>query len=251
MIHPTAQILSNRIGAGVQIGAYACVGRNTSIGRGVTLHPHAVIGDNVELGDDTEVFPGAVVGKEPKGAGGTSCVPVFDRCLVIGSGTSIGPHAVLYYGARIGSRTLIGDGASIRERCTIGNRCIISRYVTLNYNVHVGDRSKIMDMSHITGNTRIAADVFVSTHVATVNDNTLGTPASLMDDLAGPVLEAFSKIGANAVLLPGIVVGHHAIVGSGAVVTRDVAPCSVVMGIPARVMRRLPQEPAIRAARMR
>jgi acetyltransferase-like isoleucine patch superfamily enzyme len=241
MIHPSAQILSDRIGAGTRIGAYACIGPNTTIGRNVTIHPHVVIGDNVVLGDDVEVFPGAVLGKEPKGAGGTSCVPVFERRLSIGEGSSIGPHAVLYYGARIGSLTLIGDGASIRERCTVGSRCIISRYVTLNYNVQVGDRSKIMDMTHITGNTRIGADVFVSTHVATVNDNTLGQPDSLDEDLVGPVLEDFSKIGANAVLLPGVTVGRHAIVGSGAVVTRDVEPHVVVMGVPARIVRRLPQ----------
>ena len=58
-----------------------------------------------------------------------------------------------------------------REQCRIGSHCLISRYVTVNYNTMIGDRTRIMDSTHITGNCVIGNDVFISTLVATVNDN--------------------------------------------------------------------------------
>jgi UDP-3-O-[3-hydroxymyristoyl] glucosamine N-acyltransferase len=62
-----------------------------------------------------------------------------EQTLTIGPKCSIGAHATIYYGVEIGEGTLIGDGASIREGARIGCRCIVSRCVTLNYDVRVGD----------------------------------------------------------------------------------------------------------------
>ena len=78
-------------------------------------------------------------------------------------------HAIIY----IFIGTLIGDGASIREQCRIGDNCIVSRLVTINYNAKIGNRTKIMDNTHITGNMEIGDDVFISV-VATTNDNNIG-----------------------------------------------------------------------------
>ncbi len=193
-----------------------------------------VIAEGVTVGAGVEIFPGAFLGKEPKGAGATARLPVFERRIVVGAGCSIGPHAVIFYDVEIGEGTLLGDGASIREQGRVGSRCILSRYVTLNYNVRVGDRSKIMDMTHVTGNTTIGSDVFVSTMVAMTNDNAMGKAGYHEGAIRGPTIEDGAMIGANASLLPGVVIGARAVVGAGSVVTRDVAPGVTVMGVPAR-----------------
>ena len=231
-IHPSAIIHPEAILAeGVVVDPYAVIGKAV-IGRDTRIHAHVVVADGVRIGEAVEIFPGAFIGKEPKGAGALARTPKFERFVEIGSNSSIGPHAVLYYDVRIGHNTLIGDGASIREQCRIGSFCIVSRYVTLNYNAHVGDRTKIMDNTHITGNCRIGNDVFISIHVGTTNDNVI--KGGYADHIAGPVIEDGATLAVGVSVLPGVVVGTHAVVGAGAVVTRDVAPGTTVMGIPAK-----------------
>jgi acetyltransferase-like isoleucine patch superfamily enzyme len=192
-----------------------------------------VIEAGVIVEDDVEIFPGAFIGKEPKGVGATNRTPQFERRVRIGRGSSIGPHAVIFYDVEIGEQTLIGDGASIREQCRIGSQCIISRYVTLNYNCIVGNRVKIMDLTHITGNSVIEEDCFISIHVSTVNDNQMGV-SDYSEEMRGPYIRRGAHIGANAVLLPNIEIGEGATVAAGSVVTKDVAAHALVMGTPAR-----------------
>ena len=237
MIHPTAIISTEaKIGDNVEIGPFAIIG-NATISDGCIIHPHVIIADGVHLGCNVEVFPGAFLGKEPKGAGATARKPEFDRSIIIGDECSIGPHAVIFYDVKIGANTLLGDGASIREKCCIGSRCILSRYVTVNYDTMIGDRTKIMDNTHITGNARIGEDVFISTMVGTANDNLIR--AGYGDHIAGQIIENFAVIGAGAILLPTIRIGFSAIVAAGAVVTKNVAANTLVAGIPARFMRTL------------
>jgi acetyltransferase-like isoleucine patch superfamily enzyme len=232
-IHPTAIIAPNsKIAKSVLIGPYTVIGECT-IGEGSVIHSHVVISDGVEIGDDVEIFPGAFLGKEPKGAGATARIPEFERKIRIGDGCSIGPHAVVFYDVTIGEKTLLGDGASIREKCSIGSRCILSRYVTVNYNTRIGDRTKIMDGTHITGNTKLGEDVFVSTMVGTANDNSI--TAGYGEHIMGPTLDDGAIIGLGASLLPGVKIGKKAIVAAGAVVTRDVADGMMAKGVPARV----------------
>ncbi|GGO20021.1 acyltransferase [Deinococcus humi] len=239
MFHESAVIETKNIGEETSIGPFCVIARDVTIGARVIIHPHVVIGEGVSIADEVEIFPGAYLGKAPKGAGALARQPIFERQIRIGRGTSIGPSATIYYDVTIGRDTLIGDGASIRERCTIGDRCIISRYVTINYNSKIGNRTKIMDMTHITGNCMIGDDVFISTGVSTVNDNAIGKAGYNEDDIRGPIVHDGAAVGANATLLPGIVIERNAIVGSGSVVTKNVAPWTLVMGAPARFVRKI------------
>ncbi len=59
--------------------------------------------------------------------------------------------------------------------------------------------------------------------------------------MAGPVFRRACRVGGGVVLTPGVVIGEEAFVAAGAVVTRDVEPRAVVMGVPARVVRRVPE----------
>lgn len=224
------------IGENCQIAEYVVIRPGAKIGANCVIHPFVFIGDGVEIADDVEIFHGAVIGKEPKGAGATARLPEFQRSVRIGTGCSIGPHAVLFYDVVVGQNTLIGDGASIREGCVIGDRCIISRYVTVNYNTHIGHRTKVMDLTHITGNAFLGNDVFVSTMVGSANDNLIGRAGYVEDRIVGPRIMDGAVVGAGATLLPGVVVGAGATVAAGAVVTKSVAEGARVAGVPAKEM---------------
>ena len=239
MISAHAVVLTDTIGPGVKIAEFAVVREGVHLGKDVTIHPHVTIEPGVNIEDGVEIFPGAYLGKEPKGVGATSRTVTFERHLRVGRGSSIGPNAVIFYDVEIGAETLIGDGASIREQCRIGTHCLISRYVTVNYNTMIGDRTRIMDSTHITGNCIIGNDVFISTLVATVNDNEMVLRSYAESKIVGPRIDDNVSIGAGACLLPGVHVGKGAIVGAGSVVTKDVESYTIVMGVPARLTRRL------------
>lgn len=239
MISPLAVVQTDRLGEGVRIDEYAIVRSGANLGRNVHIHPHVVIEPGVVIEDDVEVFPGAYIGKEPKGAGATARDMNFERRVLIGRGTSVGPNAVIFYDVEIGSETLIGDGASIREQCRVGSKSIISRYVTLNYNARIGDRTRIMDMTHITGNCVVGDDVFISALVSTANDNEMVHRRYEEGKVVGPQIGDKVSVGEGACILPGVNVGEGAMIGAGSVVTKNVKPFTLVIGVPARFVRSL------------
>ncbi len=145
---------------------------------------------------------------------------------------------MIYYDVTIGKHTLIGDNASIREKCVIGDFCIISRNVTINYNAKIGNRTKIMDSTHITGNCEIGDDVFISVLVKTTNDNAMGKSGYEEERIVGPKIQNGVLIGAGANILPGVTIGEKSIIGASLVVNEDVLSNKLVIGLPARIIIR-------------
>ncbi|PTA67135.1 N-acetyltransferase [Deinococcus arcticus] len=241
-ISPKAHVEATEIGEGTRIGPFAVVEAGAQLGRNVVIHPYAFVGAGVVLEDDVEVWHGAVIGKPPKGAGATARAVVYEQRISVGSGTSVGPHAVIFYDVMIGRNTLIGDGASIREQCRVGDQCIVSRYVTVNYNTTIGHRVKIMDLTHITGNAVIENDVFISTMVGTMNDNKMSLRSYRPGEIIGPHVQEGASIGGGAMLLPNVKIGRQATVAAGAVVTKVVPDGALVFGMPAKVRERRPAE---------
>lgn len=231
------ETVPENLGNDIEINEFVVIRSDVIIGDNSIIHPNVVINSGVKIGSNVEIFPGTFIGKEPKGAGATARVPVFERQITVGDNCSIGPNAVIFYDVEIGDNTLLGDGASIREKCRIGSFCILSRYVTVNYNTKIGDRTKIMDLTHVTGNTVIEDNVFISTMVGMTNDNALGAKGYQEEKIIGPTIRSRAMIGAGVTLLPATEIGKNSIVGAGAVVSKNVEPNQVVMGVPARFVR--------------
>ncbi len=236
-ISDKAVVQTCKMGDNIKIHEFVVIRQDVIIGNNVIIHPNVVIESGVTIGDNVEIFPGTYIGKVPKGAGALARKPEYDSFVNIGENCSLGPNAVIFYDVIIGSNTLLGDGASVREKCRIGSYCILSRYVTINYNTQIGDRTKIMDNTHITGNCYIGNDVFVSLCVGTTNDNLAGKSGYNADLIVGPYIEDGAVIGVGASILPNVRIGKDAIVGAGSVVTKDIPSKSVVMGIPAKVIK--------------
>jgi len=213
--------------------------KNVSIGKNVKIHPFVVIYPNVIIEDDVEIFSGSVIGRLPRGAKAISRTNITKdyKKVLIGQGSVISPHSVIYTDVSIGRGTLIGDGASIREQVRIGDNCIISRYVTINYNTTIGNNTKIMDNSHITGNMTIGNNVFISVQVSTVNDNNIGKSGYDEDNIKGPIIEDYVAIGAGAIILPEVTIGKNSIIGAGTIIRKSLKENTIVLANSSKIIK--------------
>jgi acetyltransferase-like isoleucine patch superfamily enzyme len=226
--------------SGASIAVGSSVGEGGFLGHGVRVYP------GVQIGDECVILDGAVIGRPPISNGSTTRPVQSSFAQVsIGDGSIIGSHAVIYTGTRFGARVLLGDLASVREGCSVGEGVVLGRGVMVLYNCSVGRFSRIQDQAHLVGNMLIEEHVFIGMGVVTTNDNDvyrtrfgLGTA----DAQRGPTLRRLAAVGAGATILPGVEIGEGALVGAGAVVTRDVAPWTIVTGVPARELRAVPDE---------
>jgi acetyltransferase-like isoleucine patch superfamily enzyme len=145
--------------------------------------------------------------------------------------------------AEIGRGTVIWHEAQIREGARLGRDCIVGKGVYVDFGVSIGNFVKIQNRASIYHGSTIEDGVFVGPHVIFTNDtipraiNPDGSRKSDDDWDVGPILVRYgASIGAGSILLPRIIVGRFALVGAGAVVTRDVPDFGLVVGNPARLV---------------
>ncbi len=165
-----------------------------------------------------------------------------NRAALRRKGVFIHPTANVDGTATIGEGTHIWHEAQIRERAVIGEGCIIGKAAYIDREVRVGSRVKIQNRASLFHGLTLEDGVFVGPHVVFTNDrlpraiNPDGTLKDEDDWTVGRSLVRYgASIGAGSVVLPAITVGRFALVGAGAVVTRDVPDHGLVHGNPARL----------------
>ena len=112
----------------------------------------------------------------------------------------------------------------------------------IEHHVEIGDNVRIHTQVFIPEFSILEDGCWIGPHVVFTNAKYPLSPG-VKDRLKGPVIRKGAKIGANATLLPGVVVGEDALVGAGAVVVYDVPPGAVVVGNPARVIHHVADLP--------
>ncbi len=161
--------------------------------------------------------------------------------VMIGDGVLVGGHVVIHAGVEIGDGARIGDHAQLRDGARIGAGSTIGSYSCVDPGVVVGARVSVQTRCYITGGTVVEDDVFVGPGVTLTNDNTMNRHAP-GKEFEGPILRRACRIGGGATICPGVEIGEEAFVAAGAVVAADVAPHAVVIGVPARQVRVVPDE---------
>jgi acetyltransferase-like isoleucine patch superfamily enzyme len=193
------------------------------------------------LGKDCVIEYGARVGKLPRLGRASRASREVPGPAVLGDRVTVCAGAVVYAGTEIAADVVVGDGAQVRERARVGAGSVIGRAASVDNDVVLGARVKLQTGVYVTAGSVVEDDVFLGPGAVTTNDDTMGRHAPDAP-LTGVTLRRACRIGGGAVLCPGVEVGEEAYVAAGAVVTRDVPPRAVVMGVPARVVREVGEQ---------
>lgn len=153
------------------------------------------------------------------------------------------PSADVSSDASIGEDTRIWSNVQIRPGARIGRNCTIGRNAFVDLDVVVGDNVKIQNNASLYEGLTVADGAFIGPHVVFTNDKLPRaiTPAGKLKSTSDWVLGRTSigfgaAIGAHSVIVTGISIGQWAMIGSGSVVTRDVADYALALGNPARIV---------------
>lgn len=183
------------------------------------------------------------VGQNATIESGTTLGHAFDRFgepTVIGDDATIRTGTVIYASTTIGDRLRTGHGALVRERTELGDAVLVGTSATIDGHSDVGSNVSIQTGGYVPANSSIGDQVFIGPNAVLTNDPT-PVRGGETDSMAGPILQDGVTVGANATILPEIVVGEDAFIAAGAVVTADVPPRTLAIGVPAE-HRELPRD---------
>jgi UDP-2-acetamido-3-amino-2,3-dideoxy-glucuronate N-acetyltransferase len=147
--------------------------------------------------------------------------------------------ALLDDGATVGENTKIWAFSHIMAGAVLGKNCVIGEGVHIGNNVVIGDNVKIQNHSIIYEGVTIEDNVFIGPNVVTTNDIRPIAQGAWEDRFRKTLFKNGCSVGANSTIVCGNVVGEGALIGAGSVVTKDVEPQTVVVGNPAKFLRRV------------
>lgn len=158
-----------------------------------------------------------------------SCPP-----LVIGDTCFVRTGSVIYCDVKIGDNFQSGHHVIIREKTKIGNVVSIGTNTVIEGNVLIGNFVKISSSCCISKNSSIGNYVFLGPNVTLTNDRyPLKMRASY--EAKGPVIEDGVSLGASVTVCPDIRIGHDSFIAAGSVVTKNIPPYSMVVGVPGKI----------------
>lgn len=210
--------------------------------RNVNISPHARIGSNVRVGDNTTIYDNVVIGDgstiandciigEPQHAY-YSEPDYVNQETVIGAGSLIRSHALIYSGSILGDGFSCGHRVTIREKTVFGSHCRVGTLCDIQGHATFGEYCWLHSNVHIGQNSTVGSYVFIYPYVVFTNDPT--PPSSVC---MGPTVGDYSQIAVHSILLPGVQIGRHCLIGAGSMVSRDVDDYMLAVGNPAKMVK--------------
>ena len=196
----------------------------------IRIFKDVIIGHNSKLGEFV------VLGEVPRGK--------LDGELPteIGNNAVIRSHSVIYAGNKIGDNFQTGHLVMIREKNDIGDNVSIGTSSVIEHHVKIGNNVRIHSQAFIPEESILEDGCWIGPNVVITNAMYPLSP-NVKNELKGAIIRKNAKIGANATLLPGVEIGENALVGAGAVVTKNVPPNKVVAGNPAKIIKDISELP--------
>jgi acetyltransferase-like isoleucine patch superfamily enzyme len=177
-----------------------------------------------------------VIGVPPRGMSDGEMETIF------GSDAHLRSHTVIYAGNIIGNSFQTGNKVNVRESNRIGNHVSVGTLSVIEHHVDIGNNVRIHSQAFIPEFSVLEDDTWIGPNVVLTNAK-YPLSRGVKEALQGPCIKRGAKIGANATILPGVIIGEGVLVGAGAVVVKDVPAGVVVAGNPARIIRQLSDLP--------
>ncbi len=192
--------------------------------KNITVYPNVRLGQNVTLGHNV------IIGEPPRGRA------PGELETVIGDNAVIRANTIIYAGNRIGDDFQTGHHVLIRENNVIGNHVSVGSSTVIEFQSVIEDGVRIHSQAFIPEFSTLKERAWIGPNVVLTNVLHPLCPKA-KECIRGPKIERDAKIGANATVLPDVVIGEKALVGSGSVVVGDVPPGAVVAGNPAKLVK--------------
>lgn len=147
------------------------------------------------------------------------------------------PTAVVDEGARVGKGTKIWHFCHVSATSVIGERCVLGQNVYVGPNVRIGNNVHIQNNVSVYEGVTLEDDVFCGPSMVFTNvrDPRAAFPRASSAEYERTLVKRGASLGANCTVVCGVTIGEHAFVAAGAVVTKDVPPYALVVGVPARL----------------
>ena len=143
------------------------------------------------------------------------------------------PSSVIDDGAMIGEGTKIWHFSHVMPKAIIGKNCIIGQNCFIDNNVKIGDGVKIQNNVSVYNGVELEDNVFIGPSVVFTNVNNPRSFIERKHEFKKTLIKKGCSVGANATIICGITAGGFAMIGAGAVITKNVSPYSMVLGNPA------------------
>ena len=224
------------------------LGKNISLGRNVRFGDNVIVYDNVEIGDDVTVEHNSIIGYDNL-TNLREEVKDLERPFVtkIGNDVLVRPCSIVYTGCKIGDDSRVCSHVIMREFTELGTNSYLGNGVKVEGYTRIGNETGIETQVHITAKALIEDKAFIAAMSVLANGRTISWARPHVPTVEeGPKIRRGARIAIGVKVLPGIEIGREALIGAGAVVTKDVPPFKIAMGVPARVVGDVPEEERLR-----
>ena len=233
-IHETAFIDDfTAIGRGVKIERNVYISKGVKIYGNALIHSDTYIGENCIIGHPQRADLMALVKDKRE-------ITDFESPLIaIGNECTIRAGSIIYSEVTSGDKCQTGHNVMIREKTTIGNSTLIGTNTIIDGNVVIGNNVSIQTGVYVPLYSKIGNNVFMGPFSKLTNDKYMMRKEY---DLNGPKIEDYVSLGANSVIMPGITLKKGTIVGAGSVVTKNTEENDIVVGNPAKLLKKIPKD---------
>ena len=240
MINPDAYIDESAfIDDFVVIGKGVTIEKDVYLSKGVKIYGKALIksgtyiGENCIIGHPQRIHLKEIITSKKKNTDFES--PKVD----IGENCTIRAGTIIYSDVSIGDDCQTGHNVLIREKSAIAENTLIGTNSIIDGNVTIGRNVSIQTGVYIPPLSIIGNNVFMGPFSKLTNDKYMMRKKF---DLIGPSIEDNVSLGANSIIFPGVRVRYGTIVGAGAVVTKDTKEKEIIIGNPAKLLKKVPDD---------